>query len=68
MIVKNPDLAPNYLKTIPLGRFGEPSDVADVVSWLLSDEARYVTGQTVVVDGGQTLGITGELDTSFSEK
>jgi len=68
MIVKNPDLAPDYLKTIPLGRFGEPSDVADVVSWLLSEEARYVTGQTVVVDGGQTLGITGELDTSFSEK
>jgi NAD(P)-dependent dehydrogenase (short-subunit alcohol dehydrogenase family) len=68
MIVQNPELAPNYLKTIPLGRFGQPSDVADVVSWLLSDEARYVTGQTVVVDGGQTLGIPGELDTSFSDQ
>ena len=68
MIVKNEVLAPSYLKTIPLGRFGEPSDVADVVSWLLSDEARYVTGHTIVVDGGQTLGIPGELDTSFSEQ
>jgi NAD(P)-dependent dehydrogenase (short-subunit alcohol dehydrogenase family) len=68
MIVQNEELAPSYLKTIPLGRFGEPSDVADVVSWLLSDEARYVTGQTIVVDGGQTLGIPGELDTSFSEQ
>jgi NAD(P)-dependent dehydrogenase (short-subunit alcohol dehydrogenase family) len=68
MIVQNEELAPSYLKSIPLGRFGEPRDVADVVSWLLSDEARYVTGQTIVVDGGQTLGIPGELDTSFSER
>ena len=37
---------------IPLGRVGTPEDIADVITWLASDEARYVDGQTVFVDGG----------------
>jgi NAD(P)-dependent dehydrogenase (short-subunit alcohol dehydrogenase family) len=37
---------------IPLGRMGEPDDIADVVAWLLSDGARYVHGSTLFVDGG----------------
>jgi 3-oxoacyl-[acyl-carrier protein] reductase len=37
---------------IPLGRPGEPADVADVAAFLLSDAARYVTGQAISVDGG----------------
>ena len=37
---------------IPLGRFGEPDDIAAVIVWLLSDEARYVHGSTLFVDGG----------------
>jgi NAD(P)-dependent dehydrogenase (short-subunit alcohol dehydrogenase family) len=36
----------------PLGRAGEPEDLADVVAFLASDEARWVTGQTIVADGG----------------
>jgi NAD(P)-dependent dehydrogenase (short-subunit alcohol dehydrogenase family) len=39
---------------IPLGRAGQPGDVADVIAFLLSDDARYVTGQSVIVDGGLT--------------
>jgi 3-oxoacyl-[acyl-carrier protein] reductase len=41
---------------IPLGRVGDPADIADVVLFLASDAARYVTGQTIVVDGGIQVG------------
>jgi NAD(P)-dependent dehydrogenase (short-subunit alcohol dehydrogenase family) len=37
---------------IPLGRIGMPEDIADVIAFLLSDDARYVSGQTLFVDGG----------------
>ena len=43
-------------KSIPLQRVGEPSDIADVISFLCSEGARYVTGQTLFVDGGITAG------------
>jgi 3alpha(or 20beta)-hydroxysteroid dehydrogenase len=43
-----------YLDGIPLGRLGEPAEVADVVCWLASDAATYVTGTEIVVDGGVT--------------
>ncbi len=46
------DVKENYLKAIPLGRFGEPEDVASVVVFLASDMAKYVTGQVVQIDGG----------------
>lgn len=42
----------HYLNTIPLGRPGRPEDVSGVVRFLCSDAAAYVTGQTLVVDGG----------------
>ncbi|NQU11615.1 3-oxoacyl-ACP reductase FabG [bacterium] len=40
------------LKQIPLGRFGEPQEIADVVLFLASDLAAYVTGQTIQINGG----------------
>jgi 3-oxoacyl-[acyl-carrier protein] reductase len=43
------------LKQIPLSRFGSPEDIARTVSFLCSDAAAYMTGQTLVVDGGMTL-------------
>jgi NAD(P)-dependent dehydrogenase (short-subunit alcohol dehydrogenase family) len=52
----------------PVGRIGEPEDVADVVVFLCSDLARFVTGQNIVVDGGLTLhgsGVDGIFDLVF---
>jgi NAD(P)-dependent dehydrogenase (short-subunit alcohol dehydrogenase family) len=62
LVVHNAELAPEYLKSIPLRRFAQPSDIADCVAFLASDQASYITGQTIVIDGGQTLGIPGSLE------
>jgi 3-oxoacyl-[acyl-carrier protein] reductase len=40
---------------IPMGRIGEPDDVAQAMLFLATDQACYITGQTIVVDGGSTL-------------
>jgi 3-oxoacyl-[acyl-carrier protein] reductase len=41
---------------IPMGRLGTPDDIADVIAFLASDAARYMTGQVLVVDGGLLVG------------
>jgi NAD(P)-dependent dehydrogenase (short-subunit alcohol dehydrogenase family) len=62
-VIEDPVLGPEYLKKIPLGRFGEPSDVADTVAFLASAQSSYITGQTIILDGGLTLGLPlGEMD------
>jgi len=45
-----------YLGQIPLKRFGTPTDVVDAVAFLTSPQASWITGVTLVIDGGQTLG------------
>lgn len=52
----NPALYNATLKSIPWGRFGEPEEIAKVAMFLMSDLSSWVTGQTIVVDGGQMLG------------
>ncbi len=49
------ELKASYLTQIPAGRFGTPHDVAAMVAFLAGDEAAYVTGQTLSVDGGLTM-------------
>ena len=44
----------DLFKQIPLGRIGKPSDIATAVLYLASDEAGYITGQTLTIDGGMT--------------
>jgi 3-oxoacyl-[acyl-carrier protein] reductase len=51
-----PDGAAAAAPIIPMGRLGEPEDVADVITFLASAAARYITGQTIVVDGGLQVG------------
>lgn len=49
---QNPDYMKNFSQRIPLGRLGEPDDIAQPAVFLASDMARYVTGVTLPVDGG----------------
>jgi len=43
------------LKQIPLGRFGEPNDIANMVTFIASDKSSYMTGQTLCLDGGMVM-------------
>jgi 3-oxoacyl-[acyl-carrier protein] reductase len=43
-----------YLATVPMGRWGAPEDVGWAAAYLASDEASFVTGQTIAVNGGKT--------------
>jgi glucose 1-dehydrogenase len=52
---ETPEAEAGLLKQIPYGRVGEPEDVAAVAVWLASDQADYVTGTTIFVDGGMLL-------------
>ena len=49
------EIKAGMLKQIPLGRFGEPGDVAKMVAFLASDDADYITGQTIHIDGGMVM-------------
>jgi 3-oxoacyl-[acyl-carrier protein] reductase len=44
-----------FIKAIPTGRMGLPVDIANLVAFLVSDEASFITGQCIVCDGGYTL-------------
>lgn len=51
---QNPVFVKNYENKVPLKRMGTADDIAPAVSFLLSDEAKYITGQNLIVDGGWT--------------
>jgi len=50
------DTKAEYKKAIPAGRYAQPSEVAGVVAWLASDEAAYISGAVIPVDGGLGMG------------
>ena len=49
------DVKETAISHIPLGRMGDPSDIAKAVAFLASDDANYITGQVLVVDGGMVM-------------
>ena len=51
---KKPSTKKNLEKIIPLNRVGKPSDISDTIMFLLSDQANYITGTEIIVDGGIT--------------
>lgn len=53
---KDPDVGEAAMKSLPLLRLGEPEEIGSVVLFLASDMSKYVTGETIVIDGGQLLG------------
>ena len=50
----NPDLAAQWTALIPMGRMGEPSDLTGAAVYLASSDSSYLTGQSIVIDGGYT--------------
>jgi 3-oxoacyl-[acyl-carrier protein] reductase len=53
--VNKPELAAKVLDTVPLKRFGEASDIANMCAYLASEESGYITGQVFTVDGGMAM-------------
>ncbi len=56
-VFSNPDLYDSAVSVIPMGRPGIPSELAGVTVLLASDASDYITGQTITVDGGWTVGV-----------
>ncbi len=54
MMAKEPDAMKDSLRSLPIGRFGQPEEIASAVLWLCSSGASFVVGHALVVDGGYT--------------
>ncbi|WP_297762033.1 SDR family NAD(P)-dependent oxidoreductase [uncultured Muriicola sp.] len=55
LLSSRPDMEQKLKQLIPMGRFGEATEVAETIAWLASDGSKYITGQTITIDGGTSL-------------
>ena len=51
----SPDMGEKLKRFIPMGRFGEAGEIAEAICWLASDNSKFMTGQTITLDGGNSL-------------
>jgi NAD(P)-dependent dehydrogenase (short-subunit alcohol dehydrogenase family) len=61
LLVNDPDSVAEYRRRMPISRVGQPGDIAAIVAFLLSDDASWIAGQCIAVDGGHTLRMGPEL-------
>ena len=55
IVIKASNVKNKFLSQIPTGKIGYPKDIANTAIFLASDEAEYITGQTITVDGGRII-------------
>jgi len=55
LLAAAPDMSEKLKRFIPMGRFGEANEIAEAICWLASDQSKFVTGQTITLDGGTSL-------------
>ena len=55
MMAKEEEAMKELMKEVPIGRLGQPQEIADAVFWLCSPGASYIIGHALVVDGGYTI-------------
>lgn len=55
LLAVSPDMGDKLKRLIPMGRFGEADEIAEAICWLAADNSKFVTGQTITLDGGTSL-------------
>jgi len=55
LLSSRPDMGDTLKRLIPMDRFGEAGEIAEAIAWLASDNSKYITGQTITLDGGTSL-------------
>ncbi|WP_281542814.1 SDR family NAD(P)-dependent oxidoreductase [Maribacter aestuarii] len=55
LLAVSPDMGDKLKRFIPMGRFGEAEEIAEAICWLASDNSKFITGQTLTLDGGTSL-------------
>ena len=55
LLAVSPEMGDKLKRFIPMGRFGEADEIAEAICWLASDNSKFITGQTITLDGGNSL-------------